>query len=59
MPTQIDVLLDKIKELEDELVDELQNNRKNFIMKFLSDVSILKRKLLFDIRNTPNSYLTI
>jgi len=42
MPTQIEVLLDKMKDLEDELVDELQKQQEQF------SYEILKRRVYFE-----------
>jgi len=42
MPTQIEVLLDKMRDLEDELVDELQKQQEQF------SYEILKRRVYFE-----------
>lgn len=58
MPTQLEALLDKIKALETELIEELQKQQEEFSYEIRkNEKSILKKTSLFDTRNTPNGYL--
>jgi len=52
MSTPLEAMLDKMKALESELIEELQSNKKTFLMKSVNERFILKKTSYFATRNT-------
>ena len=58
MTPQIEILLDKIKALETELIEELQKQEKEFSYEIQKSRVFFEKTSLSGIRNTPNGYST-